>query len=66
MLIDRGLFAKLWLETLSKAYYIINILFIKVLQKKMLIKVWHKGKFDIFNLCIYKYYEYVVDYKAKI
>ena len=66
MLINGGLLTKIWLKALLTIYYIINKLSTKTLQKKILYKAWYKGKFDISNLYIYRYDEYVVDYKSKI
>lgn len=37
----------------------------KNFAKKMPFKTWYKRKSDIFNLHVYSYNAYVVDYKAK-
>ena len=65
MLIHASLPSKLWPKAFLAACYISNKLPTKALQRKTLFEAWYKRKPDIFNLRIYGYDAYVVDYKAK-
>lgn len=55
----------LWLKVIAMAYYITNHFLIKVLNEKTLYKIWYKKKLDLFNLCVYDYNAYIIDYHIK-